>query len=276
MQLPFSLLPRPALASRLSVLVLLLLVWPLTGACQYLRYLKELNPTMPGTRPVSHAEFDALLKKHVDARGLVNYRAFTADSSQLSAYCNRLSSTLPNDQNWTRNEQLAYWLNAYNAFTIQRVLRGRPSKSIRQLGGDKTLINTVWDQRFIRLGPEKYCLNDLEQRLIRRRFDEYRIHFALVCASISCPRLRREAYVGARLNQQLDEQARDFINDPTKNRLTPAAAPQVSEIFDFYPGDFKKNGNSIVKTLNKYASQPVSPAAKLKYLPYNWNLNQQQ
>ncbi len=234
---------------------------------------------MPGTRPISHADYDQLLKKHVDERGMVNYRAFMADSSRLSAYCSRISNTLPNDQNWSKNEQLAYWINAYNAFTIQRVLRGRPSKSIRQLGGDKTLVNTVWDQRFIRLGKdkEKYCLNDLEQRLIRKRFDEYRIHFALVCAAVSCPKLRREAYVGARLNQQLEEQAQDFINDPTKNKLTPPNAPQVSEIFNFYPGDFKKNGNTIQKTINKYAAGPkVNPDAKLAYMPYNWDLNQQK
>lgn len=267
--------PRAPFASRLTVLALLLLAWPLVGSCQYLRYLKEINPTMPGTKPISHAPFDGLLKKHVDARGMVNYRGFLADSSQLSTYCASISNTLPNDQNWSKDEQLAYWINAYNAFTIQRVLRGLPVKSIRQLGGDKTLINTVWDQRFIRLGKEKYCLNDLEQRLIRKRFDEYRIHFALVCAAMSCPKLRREAYVGPRLNAQLEDQSKDFINDPAKNRLTPAGAPQVSEIFNFYPGDFKKNGNSIQATINKYATQKISPDAKLAYLPYNWALNTQ-
>lgn len=262
--------------SRLAVLALLLLAWPLMGSCQYLRYLKELNPTMPGTRPIDQAGFDALLKKHVDERGMVNYQAFRADSSQLSAYLTTVSNTLPNDQNWTKDDQLAYWINAYNAFTIQRVLRGYPVKSIRQLGGDKTLINTVWDQRFIRLGKEKYCLNDLEQRLIRKRFSEYRIHFALVCAAMSCPKLRREAYVGARLNAQLEDQARDFMNDAAKNKLAPANAPQVSEIFNFYPGDFKKNDNSIQKTINKYAAQKVSPDAKLAYLTYNWALNEQK
>ncbi|WP_375419519.1 DUF547 domain-containing protein [uncultured Hymenobacter sp.] len=267
--------PRSLIASRLAVLAMLLLAWPLMGSCQYLRYLKELNPTMPGTRPISHASFDALLKKHVDERGMVNYRGFLADSSQLSAYCASISNTLPNDQNWSKDEQLAYWINAYNAFTIQRVLRGYPVKSIRQLGGDKTLVNTVWDQRFIRLNKEKVCLNDLEQRLIRKRFNEYRIHFALVCAAVSCPKLRREAYVGARLSAQLEDQSRDFMNDPAKNKLSPPNAPQVSEIFNFYPGDFKKDGNSIQKTINKYANQKVSPEAKLAYLPYNWALNEQ-
>jgi hypothetical protein len=257
----------------------LLLTWPLLGSCQYLRYAKALDPTMPGTKPVDHAPFDALLKQHVNAQGMVNYRAFLADSSKLSAYLTTVSNTLPNEQ-WSKDDQLAYWLNAYNAFTIQRVLRGYPVKSIRQLGGDKTLVNTVWDQRFIRLGndKDKYCLNDLEQRLIRRKFSgEYRVHFALVCAAISCPKLRNEAYVGSRLNQQLEDQSRDFINDPTKNKLTPANAPQVSEIFNFYPGDFKKNDNTLAKTLNKYSAGPkVDAEIKPTFLTYNWDLNEQK
>jgi hypothetical protein len=263
----------------LLLLALTLLLGPLVGSCQYLRYAKALNPTMAGTKPVDHAPFDALLKKHVDGQGMVNYRAFMADSTRLSGYLTTVSNTLPNEQ-WSKDDQLAYWLNAYNAFTIQRVLRGYPVKSIRQLGGDKTLVNTVWDQRFIRLGNDKdrYCLNDLEQRLIRRKFEgEYRVHFALVCAAVSCPKLRNEAYVGSRLNQQLEEQARDFVNDPTKNKLTPANAPQVSEIFDFYPGDFKKGDNTLVKTLNKYsAGSKVEAEAKPTFMPYNWALNEQK
>lgn len=273
----FNRFPQSTL--RLVVLAMVLLAWPLVGSCQYLRYVKSLNPTMAGTKPVDHAAFDALLKKHVDQRGMVNYRGFLADSSKLTTYLTAVSNTLPNEQ-WSKNDQLAYWLNAYNAFTIQRVLRGYPVKSIRQLGGDKTLTNTVWDQRFIRLGndKDKYCLNDLEQRLIRRKFSgEYRVHFALVCAAMSCPKLRNEAYVGRRLNEQLEDQSRDFINDPAKNKLTPANAPQVSSIFDFYPGDFKKDGNTLPKTLNKYSAGPkVEAEAKPTFMTYNWDLNEQK
>lgn len=273
-----TLQPRLSFSSA-ALMLALLLTWPLVGSCQYLRYVKDLNPTMAGTKPVNHAAYDALLKKHVDAQGQVNYRGFLADSSKLSTYLTTVSNTLPNEQ-WSKNDQLAYWLNAYNAFTIQRVLRGYPIKSIRQLGGDKNLINTVWDQRFIRLGndKDKYSLNDLEQRLIRRKFSgEYRVHFALVCAAVSCPKLRDEAYMGSRLNQQLEDQSRDFINDPTKNKLTPANAPQVSEIFNFYPGDFKKDGNTLAKTINKYsAGAKVAAEIKPTYLKYNWLLNEQK
>ncbi|OGX89092.1 hypothetical protein BEN47_08175 [Hymenobacter lapidarius] len=265
--------------SRRAVLALVLLASLLMGSCKYVRYIKQLDPTMAGTKPVDHVPYNALLKKHVDAQGMVNYRAFLADSSQLNEYLTTVSNNLPNEQ-WSKNDRLAYWINAYNAFTIQRVLRGYPVKSIRQLGGDETLVNTVWDQQFIRLGndKDKYSLNDLEQRLIRRKFSgEYRVHFALVCAAISCPKLRNEAYVGSRLEQQLEDQSRDFINNPTKNKLTPANAPQVSSIFDFYPGDFKKDDNTLSKTINKYSTGPkVDAEIQPTFMTYNWDLNEQK
>ncbi|OGX86518.1 DUF547 domain-containing protein [Hymenobacter glacialis] len=265
--------------SRRAVLALVLLASLLMGSCKYVRYIKQLDPTMAGTKPVDHVPYDALLKKHVDAQGMVNYRAFLADSTALGTYLTTVSNNLPNEQ-WNKDDQLAYWINAYNAFTIQRVLRGYPVKSIRQLGGDKTLVNTVWDQQFIRLGndKDKYSLNDLEQRLIRRKFSgEYRIHFALVCAAISCPKLRNEAYTGSRLQEQLDDQARDFINNPNKNKLTPANAPQVSSIFDFYPGDFKKDDNTLSKTINKYSAGPkVDAEIQPTFMTYNWDLNEQK
>ena len=155
----FNRFPQSTL--RLVVLAMVLLAWPLVGSCQYLRYVKSLNPTMAGTKPVNHAAFDALLKKHVDQQGMVNYRGFLADSSKLTAYLTAVSNTLPNEQ-WSRNDQLAYWLNAYNAFTIQRVLRGYPVKSIRQLGGDKTP-----DE--YRVGPALYSPGQRQGQVLPQR-----------------------------------------------------------------------------------------------------------
>ncbi|QJX48906.1 DUF547 domain-containing protein [Hymenobacter taeanensis] len=261
------------LLSRFAFLALLFLL-PFTGGCQYVRYFTPLNPSNSSSKPVSHAAFDALLKKYVDAQGMVNYSGLRADSAALNGYLKTVSDNLPNNT-WSKQDQLAYWLNAYNAFTLQRVLRAYPLKSIKDLGGDKTLVNTVWDQKFIRLGKDKYTLNDIEQRIIRRHFDDYRVHFALVCAAMSCPKLRREAYVASRLNQQLDEQGVDFVNDPTKNKLMNSKA-EISSIFNFYPGDFKKDGNSIQKTINRYAKQKISPEASLTYMNYNWALNEQK
>jgi hypothetical protein len=225
--------------------------------------------------PPNHAVWDALLKKYVNAEGLVDYRGLQADSVALNAYLAQLSTHLPSPA-WSPAERLAYWLNAYNAFTIQRVVRDYPIRSIRELGGERTLLNTVWDQAFIPLGPDHYSLNDLEHRLIRRQFTDNRIHFALVCAARSCPRLRTEAYTATALKTQLDEQARDFVNSPAKNNLASPAAPQVSAIFAFYPDDFAKNGSTSVQDLiNRYAIHKIEPQAPLAYLTYDWSLNEQ-
>lgn len=261
--------------SRSTLFGLLLFTSACQSGCAYVRYFVPLNPTSKASRPVSHEPWNALLKKYVNEQGMVDYAGFQSDSTALNSYLVTLSDNLPNDA-WSEPERLAYWLNAYNAFTIQRVIRAYPLKSIRDLGGDKTLVNTVWDQPFIRLGDDKHTLNDIEQRIIRKKFDEPRIHFALVCAAMSCPKLRNEAYVAARLNEQLNEQAATFINDPTKNKLTPADKPELSSIFNFYPKDFAKDDNSIQKTINRYAGQKINPDATLTYMTYDWSVNEQK
>ncbi|MCC2544846.1 DUF547 domain-containing protein [Hymenobacter sp. BT175] len=262
------------LLTRLALFALLVGTSACQTGCAYVRYLIPLNPTSAASTAPDHGPWDALLKKYVDPAGMVDYVGFRADSTTLNGYLKTLSDGAPNDK-WTQDEKLAYWINAYNAFTIQRIIRAYPVKSIRQLGGDKTLVNTTWDQKFIRLSDEKYSLNDIEQRIIRKKFDEPRIHFALVCAAMSCPRLRNEAFVAARLNEQLDDQSREFINNPAKNKLTPTAA-EVSAIFSFYPDDFKKNGSSVQTLINRYATQKINPDAKLTYMTYDWSLNEQK
>lgn len=254
--------------------VVALSLLPGRGGSHHLRYASCLNPTTPGSHPISHVLFEAQLKKYVNAQGMVNYAKWQTDSVTLNRYLLMVSNNQPNEA-WTSAERLAYWLNAYNAFTIQRVLRGYPVRSIRDLGGNRNLVNTVWDQHFIRLGREKYCLNDLEQRIIRCQFDDYRVHFALVCAAVSCPKLRREAYVANRLPQQLQDQGSDFINDPTKNKLTATRA-ELSSIFSFYPDEFMKEGNTLQKMVNRYARHHIQPDAHLTYLAYNWALNDQK
>ena len=247
------------------------------SGCGYVRYLIPLNPTAKSTAlPLTHAAWDGLLKKYVNDQGLVNYKALQADSLALNAYLQDVSANLPG-RSWTQNDRLAYWINAYNAFTVQRIIRSYPVKSIKDLGGDKIFVNTPWDQHFIKLGDTRYSLNDLEQRIIRKNFDDNRIHVALVCAAMSCPRLRNEAFTGPRLNEQLDDQARGFVNNPAKNKLTPADKPQVSSIFNFYPKDFAKNGSTSVQNfINRYATQKIKPDAPLSYVPYDWSLNVQR
>ena len=261
---------------RLSLLALLLLGSAGFYGCGYIRYLIPLNPTAAtATTPPTHAGWNTIVKQYVNERGLVNYKALRTDSLALNSYLQDLATHMPS-KSWTDNDRLAYWINAYNAYTVQLIIRNYPVKSIKDLGGDKIFVNTPWDKHFIHLGSEAYSLNDIEHRIIRKQFPDNRIHLALVCAAMSCPRLRNEAYTGPNLNAQLDDQGRDFLNNPAKNQLTPAGQPQVSSIFNFYPKDFTKNGSqSVQEFINRYAATKIEPNATLGYLPYNWALNVQ-
>ena len=261
---------------RLSLLALLLLGSAGFYGCGYIRYLIPLNPTAAtATTPPTHAGWNTIVKQYVNERGLVNYKVLRTDSLALNSYLQDLATHMPS-KSWTDNDRLAYWINAYNAYTVQLIIRNYPVKSIKDLGGDKIFVNTPWDKHFIHLGSEAYSLNDIEHRIIRKQFPDNRIHLALVCAAMSCPRLRNEAYTGPNLNAQLDDQGRDFLNNPAKNQLTPAGQPQVSSIFNFYPKDFTKNGSqSVQEFINRYAATKIEPNATLGYLPYNWALNAQ-
>jgi Protein of unknown function, DUF547 len=223
--------------------------------------------------PVSHAQLDALLKKHVAPSGKVNYRGFIKDSLQLNQYLKLLSDNPPQNS-WSREDRLAYWINAYNAFTVQLIIRHYPLKSIKDIGSKVKIpfVNTPWDIKFIRIGKEKYDLNNIEHGILREKFKEPRIHFAIVCASVSCPKLLNEAYTGSEVNQQLDTQARSFLNDNSRNRITANTA-QLSQIFNWFRGDFTRNG-TLTEFINRYSNVKINKNAKLSYLDYNWGLNE--
>jgi hypothetical protein len=220
----------------------------------------------------SHQQWDRLLKKHVNAAGLVNYKGFQKDKAELDAYLQNLSNNAP-QKNWSANDQKAFWINAYNAYTISLILQNYPVKSIKDIGGKIYKVNTPWDIKFINIGGKKYDLNNIEHGMLRRGFDDPRIHFALVCASISCPRLRNEAYTGAQLNAQLEDAGREFLNDKSKNRISADRA-ELSKYFSWYKGDFTKNG-SLTDFINKYSQAKINANTKIGSLDYNWNLNEQ-
>jgi len=225
------------------------------------------------SRPVSHERWDALLKKYVGADGLVNYRDFLRDSAELNAYLHSLESAHPNDKSWTRAEQMAYWINAYNAYTVQLVLRHYPVRSIKDIRRGIAFVNSVWDLKFIRIQGYTYDLNNIEHNILRAVFRDARIHAAINCASYSCPPLRNEAYTSERLNTQLDEAMRRFINDPLRNRVHAQGA-QLSRIFRWFSGDFERDAGSLRAYINRYAHTPLSPKAPIEYLPYDWSLNE--
>jgi hypothetical protein len=224
---------------------------------------------------VDHSAFDKLLKKHVSAQGLVDYKGFKADEQAFNQYLAMLSKNPP-AANWPKNEQIAYWVNAYNAFTIRLILNHYPVQSIKDIGSKIKIpfVTTPWADKFFSIAGEKMSLDNIEHGILRKKFDDPRIHFTLVCASISCPRLRNEAYAAAQLDKQLDDQGRDFLNNPAKNKVGKSAA-QLSKYFDWYKGDWQQNGQSVVKWVNRYATTKMDDDAKITYLDYNWSLNKQ-
>jgi hypothetical protein len=233
---------------------------------------------LSGKKPAtSHAIWNRLLQKHVAPDGLVNYKGFIADKDSLNIYLNALSAGAPTKQA-SKNEKLAYWLNVYNAFTIKLIIDHYPLKSIKDIGpaNQVIFINTPWDKKFFKIGTRTMTLNTLEHRIIRNQFHDPRIHFALNCASMSCPVLRPESYEASKLNEQLDEQAKLFVNDTTRNKITPNKA-EISSIFKWYGRDFRKWGKTTVsKYLNKYSNTPITNNTNIDYLTYNWQLNEAQ
>ena len=231
------------------------------------------NPEIPITahqtattindQTMNHGKWNALLQKNVSKNGNVNYPAFQKDSKELQAYLNELSSNVPT-KSWSKNAILAYWINAYNAYTVKLILDHYPTKSIKD-------INDPWGKKFFSLGNKKYSLEEIEHEILRK-MEEPRIHFAINCASFSCPNLLNEAYTEVKLNQQLTAAAKSFINDKTKNTIT-ANTIEISKIFDWFAGDFKKKG-SVIDFLNQYSTVKISGKAKINYKEYNWNLNE--
>lgn len=217
-----------------------------------------------------HSIWTDLLQKHVRVDGLVDYSGFVADSIELNKYLTELSSFQPTDTR-SQEEKLAYWINAYNAFTIKLIVDHFPVQSIKDIKKGIPFVNSVWDINFIVIGDDKLSLNDIEHNILRKEFNEPRIHFAIVCASMSCPKLRNEAFVSAKLEEQLQTQTIDFINDPKKNKLS-ADVFNISSIFKWFQADFANNGD-IRAFIAKYSKQSINPEGKVSYLHYDWNLN---
>ena len=218
------------------------------------------------TGSISHSIWNTLLIKNVSASGKVNYKGFISSKADLQQYLDLLSANPP-ASSWPKNERLAYWINAYNAFTVKLIIDNYPLKSIMDLDQGKP-----WDKSFIRIGGKSYSLNQIEHDIIRKQFNEPRIHFAVNCASISCPKLLNEAYTAAKLNGQLTKQTRSYINNPQENRLSTNSA-EISSLFDWYKVDFTKAG-SLIDFINSYSKVQVNPSANISFKNYNWALNE--
>ncbi|MEY2704784.1 MAG: hypothetical protein RL407_846 [Bacteroidota bacterium] len=227
-----------------------------------------------GSTPPSHQLWDQLVKAHVKANGLVDYKGFIREKPKLESYLKLLSENAPDRSKWSKNEQLAYWINAYNAYTVKLIVDFYPTKSIRDLGPKLKipLIKDVWHYKFFKIAGVDMSLDEVEHGILRKEFDEPRIHFAINCASISCPPLLNEAFVAEKLEAQLTKVSIAFINDPVRNKLGTQSV-QLSSIFSWFTSDFTKKG-TLIEFLNKYSKVKISSNAKISFLDYNWNLNE--
>jgi Protein of unknown function, DUF547 len=247
----------------------------------------------------SYESYRAALVHHVDNRGLVNYAALKANSTDLNAFAASLSLLRPEElQSWSEQQKIAFWINAYNALTLEAIIRNYPihssllrstvypKNSIRQIPG-------VWDKlRFVVLGREM-TLNDIEHGTLRANFNEPRIHVALVCAAMSCPPLRNEPYTAEKLDQQLDDQVRVFVRSQRGLRIERSEGKvYLSSIFKWFGEDFIKTygtsegfagksdaEHAVLGFVSRYLDESdrdflLRGAYKIEYLNYDWSLNE--
>ncbi|MEM1041522.1 MAG: DUF547 domain-containing protein [Bacteroidota bacterium] len=258
-----------------------LLCVPVLAGCLSESPVQRVEPGEPVTAPETfdHSAFTAVLAEVVDERGLVDYAALTADPAPLDAYLADLAATDPS--NLADADRLAFWLNVYNACTLKLIADNYPVGSIRDVveGAFVPLVNTPFKVEFVVVGGETRTLDKVEHGIIRPEFGEPRIHFALVCAAVSCPPLRAEAYAGDLLDAQLDDQARRFLANPDKNRV-PAGDETIalSKIFDWFSGDFGEGPTGLQAFLAPYFDGAVRETLEaggydVNYLPYDWSLN---
>lgn len=240
----------------------------LAGCSAVPKAFHPVQPIAPGE--FSHRAFDEVLRAHVKD-GVVDYPAVAGDA-RFAAYLDQLDRVDP-DSLPDRRHKLAFWINAYNAFAIKGILDGYSP------------LTTIGQWRYFigkehRVGGETINLYDLEKKLLIPDFREPRIHFAIVCASQSCPRLRPEAFTADRLNAQLEENARAFVNDQSKNRFDRAArTAHLSRIFEWFEPDFLSHGGSLLGYVRRYLDDPelvadlATQPYRVEFLDYDWHLN---
>ena len=267
----------------------ILLALGLTGAT--VAPLEAIEPVSAESSPVDsigefdheHAQWTKILAQYVHGDRF-DYGGLKKDPQALNDYIATLEAVTPAElASWTEHQQMAFWINVYNAHVIKLIVKEYPVKSIRDLG---TLLNKVWDKRFIRLDthhpsgkPKKLSLDDVEHKILRPKFKDARVHAAVNCASESCPPLLNEAFTGKNLDRQLDGAVRAWIADTTRNRFDRSKNKmKISEIFKWFKGDFERDGGSVREWIAKYAPAETAKwlresKVKVGYLNYSWKLN---
>lgn len=225
--------------------------------------------------------WDRLLRQYVDSSGRVNYRAWKVESLwELRDWLEGVGDAY-SQETLSYNEQFAFWINLYNALTVSKVLRQYPIESIQpKIFGFPNWLGFLWFfyQPIYPLRGRKYSLSSIEHRILRKQFDDPRIHFAIVCASIGCPLLRNAAYYPETVNDQLQEDCDRFINNPDKVYYSSDTNTlYCSQIFKWYKQDFLKQAPSLPEYIQPFLKDapPLSASTPVQYLSYDWSLNGQ-
>jgi hypothetical protein len=274
----------PALARRAGWVAALLLAWnsgPLRSPPLSAQSAVRAPSVAVDHAPFDHAPFDALLRAHVTADGMVDYEAFAAAPS-FARYLQRLATA--DTTAWSRADQLAYWINVYNAYTIHLINSRGERRSIRNINKRFGItLKSPWAEPIVRAAGRTLTLDDVEHRIIRPTYADARIHVALVCAAKGCPPLRPEAYLGAKLDLQLDDQARRFLATRTKNRVDVAGGSVYgSPIFTWYRDDFGGTlagvGAFWARYIDDAAARALLTSGRFRWedTPYDWSLNAQR
>lgn len=210
-----------------------------------------------------HASYHALMKTHTNAEGQVDYDGLVPKAADLKMYLDRLSKVDVESLS-SKEEKMLFYVNLYNAATIDLILDNYPTTSIKDLDDGKT-----WDVKRVRLGKERLSLNEIEHEILRKRWDDPRVHVAVNCAAASCPALFL-AESDEELNAMLDESMRAFVNDTTKNTITSDTL-YLSKIFEWYADDF----GDIKTYIKSYVADPelIGDKVVVRYRPYDWSLN---
>jgi hypothetical protein len=248
-----------------------------------------------------YTDYATILKTFVDENAMVNYRGLKAQQQQLNAFVSAIGKLERSRyEKWDKKDQIAFWLNAYNGLTLKAIIDNYPIKSsflksriypknsIRQISG-------VWDKITFNVMRRKLTLEHIEHKILRPKFNESGIHMAMVCAAMGCPPLRNEPYTGTKLDEQLDDQARRFLGHSAKFKIARGEGRlYLSPIFKWFAADFvrkhaprrnigkhNKEVSSVLNYIAPYLSEAnkkyvLAGKYKIKYLGYDWSLNEQR
>jgi len=225
--------------------------------------VEEVKPTKEEVVVVDiHDQWNQLLQTYVSTSGKVDYAGLKSQTDKLDAYLAALSGSVPSESDLSAKAK-AFWMNAYNAFTVKLILNNYPVGSITDLHGGKP-----WDQKWIKLGAKTYSLNNIEHDILRPKFKDGRVHFAVNCAAKSCPKLSNQAFTATNSEQMLNSLTKSFINNKAANTIEKGSVA-LSKIFDWYGEDF----GDLISFLNKYSSTKIANDAAISFRDYNWALN---